>query len=91
MLSKVFVIIEEIVVWEILDFRGCFIIEVEVWLESGVYGIVQVFSGVFIGSFEVYELWDGDFKCYDGKGVEKVVWNVIEKIVLVVEGLDVFD
>lgn len=37
-----------------------------------------MFSGVLIGSFEVYEFWDGDKGCYSGKGVFIVVKNVEE-------------
>ncbi len=91
MLSKVPATIEEIAAREILDSRGRPTIEAEVRLESGAHGIAQVPSGASTGSFEAHELRDGDPKRYDGKGVEKAVRNVTEKIAPVVEGLDAFD
>ncbi len=91
MLSKVPAKIEAIAAREILDSRGRPTIEAEVRLETGAHGIAQVPSGASTGSFEAHELRDEDPHRYGGKGVEKAVRNVTEKIAPVVEGLDAFD
>jgi len=91
MLSKVPAYIEAIAAREILDSRGRPTIEAEVRLETGAWGIAQVPSGASTGSFEAHELRDEDPKRYGGKGVEKAVRNVLEKISPVVVGLDAFD
>lgn len=80
-------IIIDVYVCEVLDFCGNLIVEVEVLIESGVFGCVLVLLGVLIGEYEVVELCDGDKLCYLGKGVIKVVENVNEIIVLeIIEG-----
>ncbi|PQP33985.1 phosphopyruvate hydratase, partial [Desulfobacteraceae bacterium SEEP-SAG9] len=53
---------------EILDSRGNPTVEVEVELESGVFGIAQVPSGASTGVHEAIELRDSDPKRYLGKG-----------------------
>ena len=60
---------------EILDSRGNPTVEVEVWLEDGVFGRASVPSGASTGTFEAVELRDGG-KRYCGKGVQKAVENV---------------
>lgn len=84
-------IIIDVYVCEILDLCGNLIIEVEVYIESGVFGCGMVFLGVLIGEYEVVELCDGDKVCYGGKGVIKVVDNVNNIIVEVIIGYDVCD
>jgi enolase len=64
---------------EILDSRGNPTVEVDVMLESGAMGRAAVPSGASTGEREALELRDGD-KRYGGKGVQKVVRNVIEEI-----------
>ena len=91
MLSKVPATIEEIAAREILDSRGRPTVEAEVRLETGAYGIAQVPSGASTGTFEAHELRDDDPHRYGGKGVEKAVRNVNEKLSTVVEGMDAFD
>jgi enolase len=71
--------IESIIAREILDSRGRPTIEAEVALENGAIGLAQVPSGASTGSFEAHELRDGDSR-YGGKGVQKAVDNVNEKI-----------
>ncbi len=91
MLSKVPATIEAIAAREILDSRGRPTVEAEVRLETGAYGIAQVPSGASTGTFEAHELRDNDSRRYGGKGVEKAVRNVNEKLSTVVEGMDAFD
>ncbi len=69
-------------VWgrEILDSRGNPTIEVEVTLESGIVGRAAVPSGASTGENEACELRDGDKSRYLGKGVQKAVDNVNDKI-----------
>jgi len=65
---------------EILDSRGNPTIEVEVTLECGVVGRAAVPSGASTGEHEAVELRDGDKNRYLGKGVQKAVDNVNNKI-----------
>jgi len=72
--------IETITAREILDSRGNPTVEVDVVLECGVLGRAAVPSGASTGEHEAVELRDGDMKRYQGKGVQKAVSNVNEKI-----------
>src|ERR1700755_1781770 len=72
--------IEAIVAREILDSRGNPTVEVEVGLDDGTVGRAAVPSGASTGAFEAVELRDGDKGRYLGKGVEKAVANVEDKI-----------
>jgi len=72
--------IEAIVAREILDSRGNPTIEVEVGLDDGTVGRAAVPSGASTGAFEALELRDGEKGRYLGKGVEKAVANVEDKI-----------
>ncbi|GGQ65639.1 phosphopyruvate hydratase [Couchioplanes azureus] len=72
--------IEAIVAREILDSRGNPTVEVEVGLDDGNTGRAAVPSGASTGAFEAIELRDGDKGRYLGKGVEKAVSNVEDKI-----------
>lgn len=65
---------------EIMDSRGNPTIEVEVTLESGIYGRAAVPSGASTGENEAVELRDGDVNRFLGKGVLKAIANVNEKI-----------
>lgn len=65
---------------EILDSRGNPTVEVEVQLESGFIGRAAVPSGASTGEHEAVELRDGDKKRYLGKGVQKAVDNINNKI-----------
>jgi enolase len=65
---------------EILDSRGNPTVEVEVTLESGIIGRAAVPSGASTGEYEAVELRDGDKNRYLGKGVQKAVDNVNNRI-----------
>lgn len=74
---------------EILDSRGFPTVEVEVTLDSGIVGRASVPSGSSTGTYEAYELRDGDNGRYFGCGVQKAaVLNVNEKISPALKGLD---
>ncbi|MCL4295886.1 MAG: phosphopyruvate hydratase [Anaerolineae bacterium] len=83
--------IEEIVAREILDSRGNPTVEVEVILEDGSLGRAAVPSGASTGVHEALELRDGDKNRFLGKGVEKAVENVNEKIAPELFGWDARD
>jgi enolase len=83
--------IAEIRAREILDSRGRPTVEAEVYLANGGFGLAQVPSGASTGSFEAHELRDEDPSRYGGKGVQKAVSNIEDKIAPVLEGMDAFD
>ena len=68
--------IKNIIAREILDSRGNPTVEVDVFLENGLYGRAAVPSGASTGEFEAVELRDNDKGLYLGKGVLKAVNNV---------------
>ncbi|NHM28814.1 phosphopyruvate hydratase [Desulfofundulus sp. TPOSR] len=76
---------------EILDSRGNPTVEVDVLLEDGTLGRAAVPSGASTGAHEAVELRDGDPSRYLGKGVQKAVNNVIEKIAPEIIGFDATD
>lgn len=76
---------------QILDSRGNPTIEVEVILDSGVMGRASVPSGASTGSREAIELRDGNKKKYMGRGVEKAIKNIHEKISPAILGFEVTD
>jgi len=80
-------------VWarEVLDSRGNPTVEVDVYLESGLYGRAAVPSGASTGEHEAVELRDGDKGRYGGKGVTKAVQNVNEEIAPEIIDLDATD
>ena len=73
---------------EILDSRGNPTVEVDVILDDGSQGRAAIPSGASTGTREAVELRDGDPKRYHGKGVQKAVNNVKERITPAVIGLD---
>jgi len=81
-------IITEVKAREILDSRGNPTIESEVTLECGAVGRAAVPSGASTGEHEAVELRDGNGKRYLGKGVQKAVANVNERIGSELKGLD---
>ena len=83
-------IIEAVGASEILDSRGNPTVEVEVILDDGSFARAAVPSGASTGAFEAVELRDGD-KPYGGKGVQKAVAGVVQKIGPALEGLDADD
>jgi enolase len=83
--------IEVIEAREILDSRGNPTVEVEVGLDDGTVGRAAVPSGASTGAFEAIELRDGDKGRYLGKGVQKAVSNVEDKIADELIGYDADD
>ncbi|MAQ15509.1 MAG: phosphopyruvate hydratase [Sandaracinus sp.] len=76
---------------EILDSRGNPTVEVEVELATGHMGRAAVPSGASTGEHEAHELRDGDASRYLGKGVQKAVANVAEKIAPEILGMNALD
>jgi enolase len=78
---------------QILDSRGYPTIEVDACLSDGTIGRAAVPSGASTGAHEAVELRDGDKTRFLGKGVERAVENVNEKIApgIVTADLDPFD
>jgi enolase len=73
---------------EILDSRGNPTVEVDVTLAGGAMGRALVPSGASTGEHEAWELRDGDKGRYLGKGVQKAVVAVNERIAPELCGLD---
>ncbi|MDQ4125874.1 MAG: phosphopyruvate hydratase [Actinomycetota bacterium] len=75
---------------EVLDSRGNPTVEVEVALDSGATGRAIVPSGASTGAGEALELRDGGDR-YGGKGVQKAVSNVNDRIGPTLLGSDALD
>jgi len=65
---------------QVFDSRGNPTVEAEVFLDSGLSASAIAPSGASTGTFEAYELRDGDSNFFLGKGVKKAVNNVNSKI-----------
>ena len=76
---------------EILDSRGHPTVEVDVFLENGVFGRAAVPSGASTGEHEAAELRDNDKSRYSGKGVLNAVKNVNYEVKKILIGTDVND
>jgi len=72
---------------EILDSRGNPTVEAEVLLAGGAFGRAGVPSGASTGALEAIELRDGGGR-YGGKGVERAVSHVNERIAPLLLGRD---
>ncbi len=72
---------------EIIDSRGNPTVEADVTLASGATGRAAVPSGASTGEHEALELRDGDEARYLGKGVERAVQSIDERIAPALEGL----
>ena len=83
--------IEDIRALEVLDSRGNPTVQVEVILEGGFYGRAIVPSGASTGSFEAVELRDEDVNRYLGKGVQKAVDNVNDKVAKKIRGMNAYN
>ena len=83
--------IQSIQAREILDSRGNPTVEVDVTLCCGTVGRAAVPSGASTGEHEAIELRDGDKKRFGGKGVQKAVKNVTDKIAPALVGLEATD
>jgi len=75
---------------EVLDSRGNPTVEVEVSTQGGATGRAMVPSGASTGSHEALELRDGDAR-YLGKGVQRAVAHVRDRIAPAVLGRDAAD
>ena len=73
---------------EVLDSRGNPTVEAEVILEDGSIGRGISPSGASTGEFEALELRDNDRSRYLGKGVQKAVDNINEKIAQSIIGMN---
>ena len=82
--------IREIEAREVLDSRGNPTVEVEMRLESGAVGRAIVPSGASTGSHEAMELRDGGTR-YLGKGVQRAVENISDKIAPALTGHDAIE
>ncbi len=76
---------------EILDSRGNPTLEVDCHLAGGAVGRAAIPSGASTGEHEALELRDGDKARFGGKGVQKAVRNVAEKIAATVVGMEAYD
>ena len=76
---------------EILDSRGNPTIEAEVHTASGAKGSAMVPSGASTGVREALELRDKDQSRYLGKGVQKAIQNIAEKIMPELKTMEVND
>jgi enolase len=80
--------IEAVGAREILDSRGNPTVEVEVALDDGTLARAAVPSGASTGAFEALELRDGGSR-YGGKGVEKAVLAVLDRVADELVGMEV--
>ncbi|MCF7887074.1 MAG: phosphopyruvate hydratase [Candidatus Omnitrophica bacterium] len=71
---------------EIIDSRGNPTVEVDVLLSKGTLARADVPSGASTGEFEALELRDKNKKRFLGKGVQKAVKNVNQKIAPKIKG-----
>ncbi len=76
---------------EILDSRGKPTVEVEIALFDGTIGRASVPSGASTGSYEAWELRDGDKKRFNGLGVLQAVKNVQEYISPAITGMSAIE
>jgi enolase len=76
---------------EILDSRGNPTVEVDVTLDGGFTGRAAVPSGASTGEHEAVELRDGDKGRYLGKGTQKAVANVNERIAPELIGMEALE
>lgn len=83
--------IDQIAARMILDSRGNPTVEVDVYLEDGAFGRAAVPSGASTGAHEALELRDDDPEYYLGKGVERAIENIHERIAPALEGMDAFE
>ena len=72
---------------EVLDSRGNPTVEVDLTTDSGLFRAI-VPSGASTGTFEAIELRDRDMTRYLGKGVQRAVANINQKIAPQIIGLD---
>ncbi len=76
---------------EILDSRGNPTVEVDIMTSTGIIGRAAVPSGASTGAHEACELRDNDKKRFGGKGVQKAIKNIKEKMAPEILGMPVTD
>ncbi len=76
---------------EIIDSRGVPTVEVEINLTSNHLSIASVPSGASTGTFEAFELRDGDKNRYFSKGVQNAVSLINSEIKETILGFDVMN
>ena len=76
---------------EIIDSRGVPTVEVEIELTSNCRSIASVPSGASTGTFEAYELRDGDKNRFFSKGVKNAISLINSEIKETILGLDVMN
>eukprot|EP00178_Gracilaria_changii_P016072 TRINITY_DN4538_c0_g1_i1.p1 TRINITY_DN4538_c0_g1~~TRINITY_DN4538_c0_g1_i1.p1 ORF type:complete len:446 (-),score=94.18 TRINITY_DN4538_c0_g1_i1:568-1905(-) len=74
----------------VFDSRGNPTVEVDITTSDGKFS-AMVPSGASTGIYEALELRDGDKSAYLGKGVDKAVANVKDKIAPAITGMDASD
>jgi enolase len=79
--------IVDIIAREIIDSRGNPTVQVAAYLDSGAIGTASVPSGASTGTREALELRDGG-KRFHGKGVQKAIKNILEKIAPKLRGMN---
>ena len=82
--------IRRLIAREILDSRGNPTVETDVICESGIMGRASVPSGASTGEYEAVELRDGGGR-YDGKGVQRAIYNIQDVIAPALAGMRVDD
>lgn len=82
--------IRRLIAREILDSRGNPTVEADVICESGIMGRASVPSGASTGEYEAVELRDGGGR-YDGKGVQRAIYNIQDVIAPALAGMRVDD
>lgn len=75
---------------QILDSRGYPTLQVTVWTNEGISGVAAVPSGASTGQNEALELRDGDQTHYLGKGVQKAIRHIHDKISKLLIGENIF-
>lgn len=83
--------IKNIVGRQVFDSRGNPTVEAEIFSNNGNKINAIVPSGASTGTHEAHELRDTDQKDYLGKGVQKAVNNINEKISKALKGFNLFD
>ncbi len=82
--------IRRLIAREILDSRWNPTVEADVICESGIMGRASVPSGASTGEYEAVELRDGGGR-YDGKGVQRAIYNIQDVIAPALAGMRVDD
>ncbi len=74
---------------EILDSRGWPTIEASILLDNGLQAKASVPGGLALGTYEAFELRDGDKKRYQGRGVLQAITKIKEIIAPALIGFDI--